>query len=165
MHRRQTGFSRSHLTRLCLHGQHDPSTVRRRFGGLLPDDPGCDIGVHGAVGMVATKQWGNETLFSAKKANYGVSFLECSMEMGEVGHGVDAWRSNGKGREASPPLIGFAVPHAKTPWGPLIPPRRTALHAHRRRVLLRVCFCHIAFHLLLVLTSRRLPRTALAFNR
>lgn len=58
MQRRQHGFWRSHLTRLCLQGQQEPSTVRRRLERLLPDESGGDIRVHDADEIVAMEQWG-----------------------------------------------------------------------------------------------------------
>lgn len=35
MHLWHKGFPRSHFTRRCLHGQHEPWTVRSRFGGIV----------------------------------------------------------------------------------------------------------------------------------
>lgn len=67
MQRRQAGFWRSHLTRRCLHGQQEPSTVRRRLGWLLPDDSGGDIRVHDAVGIAAREQWGERASRCAEK--------------------------------------------------------------------------------------------------
>jgi hypothetical protein len=72
-----------------LQGQHDPSTVRRRFGGLLPDDSGRDICLHDVI-VVAGSEWGGEIAKGERQSMSMTMIWDVKMMRMENAHSVDA---------------------------------------------------------------------------